>query len=83
MFSYLNCNELYLPVSTFLSIYQPTYPRGWALGSLLPHTDKITRSYSMTVAGRFPYKIVLIQVNLLVNMIFLENYLIKVVMQIT
>ena len=60
MFSYLNCNELYLPISTFLSIYLyelPTYPRGWASGSLLPHTDKITRSDSMTVAGRFDTKL--------------------------
>ena len=57
MFSYLNCNELYLPISTFLSIYLPSYPRGWASGSLLPDTDKITRSYSMTVAGRFDTKL--------------------------
>ena len=53
MFCYLNCNQLYLPISTFLSIYLPTYLRGWASGSVLPNTDKITRSYAMRVAGRF------------------------------
>ena len=57
MFSYFNCDELYLPISTYLSTYLPTYLRGWASGSVLPHTDKITRSYAMTVAGRFDTKL--------------------------
>ena len=87
MFSYLNCNELYLPISTFLSIYLPTY-----LPTYLP--PWLILGFPFTTHGQdykilfydggqsFRYKIVSIQVNLLVNMIFLENYLIKVLMQI-
>ena len=80
MFCYFNCTELYLPI--YLSTYLPTYLRGWASCSVLPHGQ----DYKILCCdgGRsFRYKIVSIQINLLVKMIFLENYLINVLMQIT
>ena len=83
MFSYLNCNELYLPISTFLSIYLPTYLPPWLILGFPFTTHGQDYKILFYDGGRsFRYKIVSIQVNLLVNMIFLENYLIKVLMQI-
>ena len=84
MFSYLNCNELYLPISTFLSIYLPTYLPPWLILGFPFTTHGQDYKILFYDGGRsFRYKIVSIQVNLLVKMIFLENYLIKVLMQIT
>ena len=83
MFSYLNCNELYLPISTFLSIYLPTYLPPWLILGFPFTTHGQDYKILFYDGGQsFRYKIVSIQVNLLVNMIFLENYLIKVLMQI-
>ena len=74
MFFYFNCNEFYPPIS----IYLPTY--------LEFRFTTHAQDYKILCydgCRSFRYKIVSIQVNLLVKMIFLENYLIKVLMQIT
>ena len=84
MFCYLNCNELYLPISPCLSTYLPTYLPPWlSLGFRFTTHGQDYKILCYDGGRSFRYKIVSIQVNLLIKMIFLENYLIKVLMQIT
>ena len=78
----MNCIYLYLPF--YLSTYIPTYLPPWLILGFPFTTHGQDYKILFYDGGQsFRYKIVSIQVNLLVKMIFLENYLIKVLMQIT